>query len=318
MTDTEGSPKGGSVKLKANLAMMVSKTFSGLNQNALRYLLPRWMSAYSGVVMRLVFATAFYWVYGLVSRPTTKASVRDRLELMGIGAVCVFGYMFFLLEGLSYTTPVSSSIFICLQPVWVFIICVILKTERSSAMKIGGIVLGLAGAMIIVVTQPADDTASNPLSGDMMCLCSSVLYAIFLVLEKHLLKRLDKVTVMRWTFLGGVFPAAVMICFTGWYAPVLTAGLTSTAMLCLLFVLIFPTSVSYLLLAMGLRNLSATVVALYGYLILVVSAIVSYITGQDNFSWWQILSMAMIAGSVYFVEIAEKKQASGPEGKHVG
>ena len=47
---------------KGNIAMFVSKTFSGLNENALRYLLPRWMSAYSGVVMRLVFGTLFFWV----------------------------------------------------------------------------------------------------------------------------------------------------------------------------------------------------------------------------------------------------------------
>ena len=39
---------------------------------------------------------------------------------------------------------------------------------------------------------------------------------------------------------------------------------------------------------------------------------VSYILGQDQFSWWQILSMAMIVASVYFVEIAEMKEVSSP------
>lgn len=46
--------------VKGNISMLISKTFSGLNENALRYLLPVWMSAYSGVVMRLGFGTLFF------------------------------------------------------------------------------------------------------------------------------------------------------------------------------------------------------------------------------------------------------------------
>lgn len=35
-------------KLEANLSMAVSKVFSGLNMNALKYLLPLWMSPLTG------------------------------------------------------------------------------------------------------------------------------------------------------------------------------------------------------------------------------------------------------------------------------
>ena len=37
---------------EANLAMVVSKTFSGLNVNALRYLLPLWIAPLTGVTYR--------------------------------------------------------------------------------------------------------------------------------------------------------------------------------------------------------------------------------------------------------------------------
>ena len=43
-------------KVEANLSMVVSKTFSGLNMNALKYLLPVWVSPLSGVTLRCVFA----------------------------------------------------------------------------------------------------------------------------------------------------------------------------------------------------------------------------------------------------------------------
>ena len=43
-------------KLEANLSMAVSKIFSGLNMNALKYLLPLWMSPLTGATLRCTFA----------------------------------------------------------------------------------------------------------------------------------------------------------------------------------------------------------------------------------------------------------------------
>lgn len=49
-------------KLEANLSMAVSKVFSGLNMNALKYLLPLWMSPLTGATLRCTFAAAAFWV----------------------------------------------------------------------------------------------------------------------------------------------------------------------------------------------------------------------------------------------------------------
>lgn len=51
-------------KLEANLSMAVSKIFSGLNMNALKYLLPLWMSPLTGATLRCTFAAAAFWVIG--------------------------------------------------------------------------------------------------------------------------------------------------------------------------------------------------------------------------------------------------------------
>ena len=106
----------------------------------------------------------------------------------------------------------------------------------------------------------------------------------------------------------------IVLAFTGdWYAPVLTEGLFTPGMAVLAFVLIFPTALSYLLTDIGLKNLPATVVALYANWILIVAAIASYILGQDRFSWWQIISITLMIASVYLVEKDEssdrRKQA---------
>lgn len=300
-------------KLKGNLAMFASKTFSGFNENALRYLLPTYMSACSGVLLRVGFATGFFWLIGLLKRHKAPSTLRQRMGLFGLGFVCVFGYMFFLLKGLTYTTPVSSSIFISLQPVCVFIITLLIGREKATSMKVLGILIGVAGAFVCVYTQKTSDVASNPMLGNIYCAASTIVYSIYLVASKLFLRKLDNITVSKWTFLGATVAAAPVAFLTGWDAPVLKMAVFSAPMLILLFVLVFPSSVSYLLIDIGLKNLSATVVSLYAGVILIVASVVSYATGQDHFSWWQICSMALIVASLWLVEREEQKTGPVPQ-----
>lgn len=297
-------------QLRGNLMMFVAKTFSGLNQNALRYLLPGWMNAHTGVVLRLGFGTLFFIIYEcFVWKNFVRPSWKEAGLLVLTGLVFVFGYMWMLLEGLSYTTPISSSIFISLQPVFVFIICLIIRTERATFKKVAGMLIGFGGALLCVLTQHSSDIASDPVKGNLFCLLGAVLFSGYLVTEKKFIPKLGSAMVSALTFGGGALGAVILVCFTGWDAPVLHQNLFSTPMLVLLFVLIFPTSLSYLLQDFSLKLLSATVVALYSDLILIVSAIASYIIGQDRFSWWQILAIALMLVSVYLVESSESKDS---------
>ena len=77
--------------------------------------------------------------------------------------------------------------------------------------------------------------------------------------------------------------AVVVNTIYGFDAPILKMSLFSTPMLVLLFVLVFPTTISYLLLPLGLKYLKTTLVAIYGYLILIVATVTSFVLGQDRF-----------------------------------
>lgn len=294
-------------KLKGNLMMFVGRTFSGLNQNALRFLLPDWMSAQTGVLLRLGAGSFLFLIYEIiVGRKFNLPKFKDSSILIATGLIFVFGYMWTLLEGLTFTTPISSSIFISLQPTFVFIICLIIKTELASIKKISGLLIGFGGALVCILTQHGNEVATDPLKGNLLCLLGAVLYSCYLVIEKNYIPKYGSAMVSFLTFGGGALGAVILVCFSGWHAPVLYQNLFSTPMLVLLFVLIFPSFVTYWLQDLSLKLLSATVVSLYSDLILIVSAIASYILGQDKFSWWQILSIILMLISVYLVESSEK------------
>ena len=160
-------------KLEANLSMAVSKIFSGLNMNALKYLLPLWMSPLTGATLRCTFAAAAFWVIGWFM-PPEKSSAKDKWLLFLLGAFGLYGFMFLYLAGLSKTTPVSSSIFTSLQPIWVFLIMIFFYKEKATWKKILGISIGLVGALVCILTQQSDDLASDAFVGNMLCLISSI------------------------------------------------------------------------------------------------------------------------------------------------
>ena len=284
---------------EANLAMVVSKTFSGLNVNALRYLLPLWIAPLTGVTFRCVFAAVAFWIIGYWAKPET-ASVKDKIYLFLLGAVGIYGYMFSYLMGLSKTTPVSAAIFTSMQPIWVFILSVFFFNEKATVMKIVGILVGLGGALLCISTQKSDDLASDAFSGNLFCLVSSVIYAVYLILSNRFLKRTGPYTLMRYTFSGAAVSSLIVMAFVGYEASLTTPPLHFWPIALLLFVLIFPTVISYLLIPTGLKYLSTTVVAIYGYLILVVASIVSFLVGQDRFSWEQLGAMLLICVGVYW------------------
>lgn len=120
-------------KLEANLSMAVSKVFSGLNMNALKYLLPLWMSPLTEP-RSVAHCSSCFWVIGWFM-PPEKSSTRDKWLLFLLGALGLYGFMFLYLAGLSKTTPVSSSIFTSLQPIWVFLIMIFFYKEKAGAKK---------------------------------------------------------------------------------------------------------------------------------------------------------------------------------------
>ena len=229
--------------------------------------------------------------------------------LFCLGAFGLYGFMFCYLLGISKTTPVSSAIFNSMQPIWVFLISVFFLHEKATVMKIIGIALGFGGAMLCILTQGSDDLAHDAFTGNLLCMISSFVFAIYLIVSKKLLEKVGVVTMMKYIFGGAAVSGIIVSSVMGWDALMFTDAWRGewhwTAWAVLAFVLIFPTYLSYFLVPIGLKYLKTTVVAIYSYLILVVTTVVSLALGQDRFSWTQAVAIAMICISVYFVEVAE-------------
>ena len=293
--------------LKGSLALIASRITAGLNVNCTKFLLPLWITPIGYVTLRLLFGTAFFWLLAIIDK-SPKTSTNDKVRLLLLGAIAVFGYMSLYAVGMSYTTPVNFAIFNATQPIWVFIISVFLHNERVTTGKVCGILMGFAGVVAASLATPVHDLATNRILGNGIALLSSLCYSIYLICSSALLRRVGNLVMLRYTFLGATISALFVSIFTGFSAPMFITHFNTTAIIVFLFVLIFPTVVSYLLVPIGIKYLKTTLVAIYGYITLLVATIVSLLLGQDRFDIFLLFAMLLICGGIYLVSVAEKRQ----------
>lgn len=293
---------------KGSLSLFTARVLSGLNVNAMGYLLPFWIAPIGCVTLRLVFAAVVFWIVGIFAKPET-VTFKDKVKLMLLGGVGIFGYMSLYAVSLSHTTPVSFAIFNAMQPLWVVIASAVIFHEGIDARKLMGIAIGFAGAMLCVLAEPNRAVADNPLLGNVLSIAASIIYAVYLVFSARMVGHLSRMTILRYTFLSAAVVALLFTWIFGFSAPLFEGGIKTKPLLVLAFVLVFPTVITYFLIPIGLKYLNSTVVAIYGYVTLIVASVVSFVTGVDKFEPVILLSLLFIGLSIYFVGVNEKGKA---------
>ncbi len=298
---------------KGSLSLFVARVFSGLNVNALGYLLPVWISPVGCVTLRLLFGALVFWVVSIFARPETVL-FRDKVKMVILGSFGIFGYMSLYALSISYTTPVNFAIFNAMQPLWVVIVNAVVYRESVDSRKLLGLAVGFVGAMLCILSEPAEGVARNSLLGNMLAIFASIIYATYLVFSARMVGHLRSTTILRYTFSSGALVAIAVTTVFGFSAPMFDGSIDVKPLLVLLFVLIFPTAVTYFLIPIGLKYLKSAVVALYGYVTLIVAAVVSYVLGLDKFDPVILLSLLLIGISIYWVGVADERDSNRKRG----
>lgn len=295
---------------KGSLSLFTARVLSGLNVNAMGYLLPLWIAPISSVTLRLVFGAVVFWIVGIFAKPET-VTLKDKMKLILLGGAGIFGYMSLYAVSLSHTTPVSFAIFNAMQPLWVVVASAVIFHEGIEARKLMGIAVGFAGAMLCILAEPNRAVADKPLLGNMLSIAASIIYAVYLVFSARMVGHLSRMTILRYTFLSAAVVALLFTWIFGFSAPMFEGGVKTKPLLVLAFVLVFPTVITYFLIPIGLKYLNSTVVAIYGYVTLIVASVVSFITGVDKFEPVILLSLLLIGVSIYFVGVNGTEKGAG-------
>ena len=207
-------------------------------------------------------ALAFVAIKALTVRERVVAP-RDLLAMAGLALVGVVFNQIFFLEGVKRTTAINTNILVTTVPVFTLAIALILRRERATAEKVGGIVLAAVGAVWLIGPDRIRLDPAMAL-GNALIVSNTSLYAIYLVLSKRLLERYQPVTVVTYIFLFGAL----------YIAPVGLVSLREVdlfhlprpAVLGLGYIVAGSSILAYYLSIWALRRTASSLVAMYVYL----------------------------------------------------
>ncbi len=184
--------------------------------------------------------------------PPLRSLVRIQLAaLMGIAL-----NQFCFLEGLKRAPITNAGLMVGLIPALTYGVALIAGQERPDRRRIAGIVVGL-----VAIVQLLFHEGAVHLLGDLLLLSNMLVYSVYLVLSKPLLKEHPPMAVTAWMFFFALWSLPIM----SWDADLAPAAASAASWWALGFVVLFPTILGYLLNLFALTRLSASTAAVYTF-----------------------------------------------------
>ena len=253
---------------------------------------------------RMAGAAVLFWCTSLFT-PREHVPAADLLRLAGAAMLGIVFNQGCYVFGVGLTSPGEASVITTTMPMWVMLLAAVLLHEPITLKKAGGIVLGAAGALILVFSSASAVTssASNPALGDVLVLTAQLSYALYLTFYRNFIRKYSVVTLMKWMFLLASL-AVVPLSLPQWLATdwksftLAEAGGAA-------YIVVGATFLSYICVMIGQKNLRPTLVGMYNYVQPVVACAIGIMLGLDTFTAIKILAVALIFSGVYLVNISK-------------
>lgn len=290
-------------QIKGHVAMFGANALWGLMAPVVKIVLA------GGVVtslmmtnFRILGAAVLFWVASAFMRKEHVPPM-DLLRLAGAAMLGIVFNQGCYVAGVGLTSPGEASIVTTTMPLWVMVLAALILKEPITMKKAGGIALGAAGALILVLSgRSASAAGGNPMLGDLLVLTAQLSYALYLTFYRNFIRRYSVVTLMKWMF---TFAAIAILPFsikeyasTAWHA-LSWAEIAGAA-----YVVVGSTFMAYILVMIGQKNLRPTLVGMYNYVQPIVASLVGVCLGLDRFTPAKILAVALIFSGVWLVTIS--------------
>lgn len=198
----------------------------------------------------------------LVPRARDPLPRQDRRAIARYSVLGVVVNQGLFLFGLSLTSAHVAAILITGIPVFALGIAMVMKTERMTLAKVGGIFLAAVGALLVVGGEGLTGDRRSFL-GAAMIIGNCFSYATYLVVSKPAMLRLSARVVVARMF---AYATVIMLPVCGWsLLHEEWSRIPPRAWLALVLVILGPTVAAYLLNAWALAYADSSLVAAYTY-----------------------------------------------------
>ena len=228
--------------------------FPWLGKVSMEAFAPRAVLVWRLAAGAIVLGTAAWIRHGRQVLP----SFRDLRALYGLSLLGITFNQFLFLEGLSRSTAVNAGLLMCVIPVATCAAALGFGQERPTTRRLVGISVAVSGVAWLFLRRGAGLGGDTAL-GDLLMTLNAVSYSFYLVSAKPVLRRLPRLVVAAWIFVGGLLTAPWFSLDVEW----VPAAAESRHWIALAGVLVFPTVLAYLFNVLVLSRTTASNTAVY-------------------------------------------------------
>lgn len=291
--------------LIAHLCMLCAGTCWGLMAPIGKDAMLNGIDGIDLVSFRVLGGTLLFWLTSLFTKKE-HVPVKDILLLGCAGLFALVFNQCSYTIGLNLTSPSNSSIMTTSMPIFAMVLSFFILKEPITWQKAGGVLLGCAGAVIIITTSATAGNAKvGNIWGDLLCMSAQLSFALYLSLFKPLVQKYSLFTVNKWMF---TWATLIIWPFTlGHVSSIDFASVPMSTWWETGFVVFFGTYISYICMMVGQQTLRPTVVSVYNYMQPLVSVSVSVAAGLAVFKTSQALAAILVFSGVWFVVKSKSK-----------
>lgn len=239
--------------------------------------------------------------------PLTLPDRSDVPRIVGLGLLGNVVYQLFFIYGIDRTLAGNASLLLSTTPAWAIVLATLRGQEQPGWRAWTGVAATVAGMVAVVLGGRAKVALGGAtLTGDLLAAGGAVIWAVYTVESRDLIRRYGALRLTAWTlWSGGIVLVAIglpAVADTG------LATLPAGAWLEVGFAGVFAIAVAYLLWYRGVGQVGSTRTAVYSNVVPVVALAVAWAWLGEQPTWLQALGAVVVIGGMTLARLGEPEE----------
>ncbi len=290
---------------KARAAVLLGNFFFGTIVVAVKHISPSLIHPISLTAVRISVTTLLFWGLYAIRPVKTGISKKDYPLLFFCAMAGIAVNQTFSMRGMSLTSPIHASLLVLTTPIVITLLAAWFLKERLTVFKISGLLLGISGGALLVLSRDISARAGDDQSlGDFFIILGAIGYSFYVITIKPLMEKYKAMHILQWVFLFGAF----VILPLGWsdLKEVNWSAFDGLSWFALAYIVIGATFIAYQLMNYGISKLGAAVTGSFIYTQPFFATIASVILLHESISFSKIAAAVLIMTGVFLTNFKKK------------
>lgn len=253
------------------------------------------------LIIRFSLATILFASYLAISGETFRIAKEDFSRVLMLGILGVGVYNIIWTYGIHRTTAANAAILISASPIFTGIYSLLTGDEKISLSKWLGTIMAFAGICTIIYWTPGSQFSleSRVFVGNILVVLGSLLFSMYAVLAKPLLKRYSPTKLTTLAMILGL-PIILIYSMSEDHAITLSYGLMIWSGFA--YIIVLGTIIAFIFWYKGIQQTSPFKTVIFHYIVPVVSMITGSIFLGEPINYERVLGGIMVFAGLLAVK----------------